>query len=191
MGFIFEYVKPIVFFLVLETVIFNLISDIAFKKLTKLFCGIILILLILVPVEKILGIAQAPAKLLENEQLQQAVRQCENMISYGDDYLTEKYLEEYIKIIKEDIRQTVENEGLSMADCEIEIDTEEAVIKKITVSISEKEDENQIGLKKEISISVNGDVKQISEEPEIIKIKNKIVDNYQIEEKNILIRRIK
>lgn len=191
MGFIFEYVKPIVFFLVLETVIFNLISDIAFKKLTKLFCGIILILLILVPVEKILGIAQAPAKLLENEQLQQAVRQCENMISYGDDYLTEKYLEEYIKIIKEDIRQIVENEGLSMADCEIEIDTEEAVIKKITVSISEKEDENQIGLKKEISISVNGDVKQISEEPEIIKIKNKIVDNYQIEEKNILIRRIK
>ena len=59
MGIIFEYIRPVVFFLLLETVIFNLISDIAFKKLTKLFCGIVLILLILIPLEKLLEIGRA------------------------------------------------------------------------------------------------------------------------------------
>lgn len=191
MGIIFEYIRPVVFFLVLETVIFNLISDIAFKKLTKLFCGMVLILLILIPLEKLLGITELPEELLKNEQLQQSIRECENMINYGDEYLVEKYSEEYIKIIREDIRQMVENEGLTLMDCKIDIETEENVkIKKITLSISEEE-EDRINIYKDISISVNGDAKQISEEPEIIKIKNQIIGNYQIEEGNILIRRVK
>lgn len=187
MGIIFEYIRPVVFFLLLETVIFNLISDNAFKKLTKLFCGMVLILLILVPLEKLLGITGLPEELLKNEQLEQSVRECENMINYGDAYLAEKYSEEYKKIIKEDIRQMVENEGLALVDCEIELETEETVkIKRITLGIS-REEQNGI----DISISVNGNVKQISEEPEIIKIKNQIIGNYQIEERDILIRRAK
>lgn len=192
MGVIFEYVRPVVFFLVLETVIFNLISDIAFKKLTKLFCGMVLILLLLVPIEKLLGITEVPEQLLKNEQLRQSIQQCEDMIGYGDNYLVEKYSEEYKKIIREDIRQMVENEGLTLADCEIDMETEEEVkIKKITLSISEKEEENKINIYTDISVSVNGAAKQISEEPEMIKIKNKIIGSYQIEEENILIRRVK
>lgn len=109
------------------------------------------------------------------------------MINYGDVYLAEKYSKEYKKIIKEDIRQMVENEGLALVDCEIELETEETVkIKRITLGIS-REEQNGI----DISISVNGNVKQISEEPEIIKIKNQIIGNYQIEERDILIRRAK
>ncbi len=192
MGIIFEYIRPVVFFLLLETVIFNLISDIAFKKLTKLFCGIILILLILIPLEKLLGMTELPEELLKNEQLQQSIRECENMINYGDSYLAEKYSEEYKKIIKEDIRQMVENEGLTLTDCEIDMETEENVkIKKIILSISEEGEDDRINIYRDISISVNGDAKQISEEPEIIKIKNQIIGSYQIEEGNILIRRVK
>jgi len=191
MEIIFEYVRPIIFFLILETVIFNLISDIAFKKLTKLFCGIVLILLILVPAEKLLGVTEVTEELLKNEQLQQSIKECEDMINYGDGYLAEKYSEEYKKIIKEDIRQIVENEGLVLTDCEIDLEPEEeAKIKKITLSISGKE-EDKINIDKDISISVNGNTRQISEEPEIIKIKNKIIGNYQIEEENILVRRVK
>ncbi|MCI8824376.1 MAG: stage III sporulation protein AF [Lachnospiraceae bacterium] len=192
MGIIFEYIRPVVFFLLLETVIFNLISDIAFKKLTKLFCGIILILLILIPLEKLLGMTELPEELLKNEQLQQSIRECENMINYGDSYLAEKYSEEYKKIIKEDIRQMVENEGLTLTNCEIDMETEENVkIKKIILSISEEGEDDRINIYRDISISVNGDAKQISEEPEIIKIKNQIIGSYQIEEGNILIRRVK
>ncbi len=192
MRIIFEYIRPVVFFLLLETVIFNLISDIAFKKLTKLFCGIILILLILIPLEKLLGMTELPEELLKNEQLQQSIRECENMITYGDSYLAEKYSEEYKKIIKEDIRQMVENEGLTLTDCEIDMETEENVkIKKIILSISEEGEDDRINIYRDISISVNGDAKQISEEPEIIKIKNQIIGSYQIEEGNILIRRVK
>ena len=192
MGIIFEYIRPVVFFLILETVIFNLISDIAFKKLTKLFCGIVLILFILAPLEKLLGMTKLPEELLKNEQLQQSITECENMINYGDSYLAEKYSEEYKKIIRENIRQIVENEGLTLLDCEIDIETKEnATIKKIILSISEGTEENKINMYTDISISVNGNTKQISEEPEIIKIKNQIIGNYQIEEENILIRRVK
>ena len=147
MGIIFEYIRPVVFFLLLETVIFNLISDIAFKKLTKLFCGIILILLILIPLEKLLGMTELPEELLKNEQLQQSIRECENMINYGDSYLAEKYSEEYKKIIKEDIRQMVENEGLTLTNCEIDMETEENVkIKKIILSISEEGEDDRINI---------------------------------------------
>ena len=119
-------------------------------------------------------------------------RECENMINYGDSYLAEKYSEEYKKIIKEDIRQMVENEGLTLTDCEIDMETEENVkIKKIILSISEEGEDDRINIYRDISISVNGDAKQISEEPEIIKIKNQIIGSYQIEEGNILIRRVK
>ncbi len=133
-----------------------------------------------------------PEELLKNEQLQQSIRECENMINYGDSYLAEKYSEEYKKIIKEDIRQMVENEGLTLTDCEIDMETEENVkIKKIILSISEEGEDDRINIYRDISISVNGDAKQISEEPEIIKIKNQIIGSYQIEEGNILIRRVK
>lgn len=114
------------------------------------------------------------------------------MINYGDSYLAEKYSEEYKKIIKEDIRQMVENEGLTLTNCEIDMETEENVkIKKIILSISEEGEDDRINIYRDISISVNGDAKQISEEPEIIKIKNQIIGSYQIEEGNILIRRVK
>ena len=135
---------------------------------------------------------ELPEELLKNEQLQQSIRECENMINYGDSYLAEKYSEEYKKIIKEDIRQMVENEGLTLTNCEIDMETEENVkIKKIILSISEEGEDDRINIYRDISISVNGDAKQISEEPEIIKIKNQIIGSYQIEEGNILIRRVK
>lgn len=72
------------------------------------------------------------------------------------------------------------------------METEENVkIKKIILSISEEGEDDRINIYRDISISVNGDAKQISEEPEIIKIKNQIIGSYQIEEGNILIRRVK
>lgn len=196
MEIIFEYIKPIVFFLVLETLIFNLISDMAFKKLTKLFCGMVMVLLILAPVEKLMGVTEEPGALLKNAQLEQSIRQCEDMINYGDKYLIGKYSAEYEKIIEEDIRQMTENEGMSLAECDISIEAEEEIkIKKIVLSIAGKEEkketEDKIDIDTNINIYTKEGIRKISEEPEIIKIKNEIINHYQVNEEDILIRRVK
>ena len=192
MEIIFEYIKPVVFFLLLETVVFNLISDMAFKRLIKLFCGIVLILLILAPAEKLMEVTEEPGALLKNAQLEQSVKQCEDMINYGDKYLMDKYSEEYEKIIEEDIRQITENEGLSLTECNISIEAEEEVkIKKIVLNIAGKEEKKGAEDRIDIRIYTEETAGKISEEPEIIKIKNKIIDRYQVNEEDILIRRVK
>lgn len=189
---VFEYIKPIVFFLILESVVFSLISDGAFKKLAKMFCGVVLIILILAPVGKLAGLTETPGDFLKNAQLEQSMRQCEEMIHSGDEYLADKYSEQYEKIIRENIGEMVEKEGMRMAGCEISMDTEgEVKITKIALHITEggeADRQNNIAdIQTDITISIKDNDRQVSEEPEVIKIRNQIMENYHIEEENIFI----
>ena len=192
MSIIFAYIKPILFFVILESLILNLISDGAFKKLAKLFCGFVLILLVLVPIGKTMGVMKSPGDFLKDAQLEQSIKQCEDMMNYSDKYLTDKYSEEYKKIVKENIEQIAENEGMMVTSCDISIDmNEEIEIKKIVLVISEKEKayKDTIDVYTDIMISVTEDNEKISEAPEILKIRNGIAENYHVDEENILIRR--
>ena len=114
------------------------------------------------------------------------------MMNYSDKYLTDKYSEEYKKIVKENIEQIAENEGMMVTSCDISIDmNEEIEIKKIVLVISEKEKayKDTIDVYTDIMISVTEDNEKISEAPEILKIRNGIAENYHVDEENILIRR--
>ena len=188
----FLYIKPVIFFLILESVVFSLISDGTFKKLAKLFCGVVLIMLILVPVGKFMGITEVPGDFLKSAQLEQSMQQCEDMINYGDEYLINRYTKEYENIMIENISSIVENEGMELENCDITMETDgEVKIKKIVLRISkegqEKQQEELIDVNVDVGISINDDDRKVMEEPEIIKIRNTILDTFHLEEENILI----
>ena len=55
MGNILEYIKNIGFFLILVSVVCNALPENSFKKYCKLFCGLVLVALVITPIDSILN----------------------------------------------------------------------------------------------------------------------------------------
>lgn len=183
---LFAYIKPIIFFLILESVLLSLISDVSFKKMVKLFCGVVLVLLVLRPIAALLGLEGTAGDFLKDEGLRQELEQCEKLIQSQDDYIAQKYGEKYRSIVMENVKEIVEQEGYQLSACEVRMNEENGV-EGMMLEVFEGEEETLISVRTEVEISVNTEEKKTQEEPEIIKIKNTISQIYQLKETDVTI----
>lgn len=198
----FAYIKPIVFFLLLECVVLNLLPEGGFRKLFKLCMGIILILLILSPVCQWTGGGIKIEKILNDMSRRSELDLYGDILAEKDEYLMAKYFEEYERVVKESIEKITEEQGMHVYQCDLVLDREGEgmALKSIYVLVGYQEQIEEI---ESINILVeietkrgengedaNGEKKEKIDSPVILKIKNDIIDIYHIAPENLTVEEV-
>lgn len=81
---IYIVVKPVVSFLMVETIVLQLLPAGEFRKMVKRFSGIVLILLLLKPVLSLTDRNVDSGQWIQKAQIEQELKNCENLIkSWG------------------------------------------------------------------------------------------------------------
>lgn len=197
----FTYIKPIVFFLLLECVVLNLLPEGGFRKLFKLCMGIILILLILSPVCQWTGGEIKIEEILNDMSRRSELRQYEDILMEKDEYLMAKYFEEYERVVRESIGEIAGMQGMHVYQCDLALDREGEgmALKSIYVLVGYQEDyQKEIEEIESIHILVETEDTQESGEkngtidsPVILKIKNDIIDIYHIAPENLTVEEVR
>ena len=166
-----ENSKSIVSFLILETVLLNLISNQGFQKMLRLCSGVILILLVLKSFNWLVDFTGTADSFLKKTQLDQTIRQCEDMIAEGDVYLTEQYTQQYKETVESGIRELAEQEGIVLNRCQIVLSENEIKLSRIELEIDTDDGTVQESEVEKVHISLTETEEQTeTESPDIINI---------------------
>lgn len=96
--FLYEWIRNVAFYLVMITAVIQILPNDTYKKYVHFFTGLVLILLLMTPVLKILGMENFASSLEGGESFEQKIQEMEEETEYLrevqlDDYLQEKNIE--------------------------------------------------------------------------------------------------
>lgn len=92
--FLYEWVENIAFYMILATVLIQILPDNTYKKYIRFFTGMILILLLMTPVFRIFGMEGTVSDLFTTGKYQDELEEIERSTSYLRDIELEDYAEE-------------------------------------------------------------------------------------------------
>lgn len=153
MDIIYEGIRTIAVYLILVTVLLNLVNGNTYKKYVELVCGMVLILIVLSPITKLLSLddnmqynlnlSNFKLEMLEQEFFKEA-----------EEFNQEALAKEYKKVLMEQISQIVEQEGQIVEKSDITLSKEDyGVIEEVVVEIREERNESE-GVNKKTDNSV-------------------------------------
>lgn len=102
---LYQWVENIAFYMVFMTAALHLIPGDGYRKYLKFFTGMILILLVISPVLRVVGMEQTFHEIFEERIYEEELRNIEKETSY----LKEIQLEEYLPLKRSDSEPTPEN----------------------------------------------------------------------------------
>lgn len=176
-GAVYEIIQNIAIYLILVTIILNLIGDSSYKKYVELVCGMILILILLTPLTKVFALDET---FFYNWNLSsyQMNSMDKSKILAAEEKQQEKLQQEYTSSLKEQIKIIVEKEGRFLSDAQIEYDKKsQGTIKNLQVWIAPEKTEEK---KEDISIAPIVISKDNSdEEQEKGKVASQMEENIQ------------
>lgn len=197
---IYEWIRSIVIYMILNTVIMNLIGKSRYKKYISVISGMILVLIIITPILEIMNIEDtidlyiaSNDSSIETASFKDSLRKMEN------DKIDEIFAQ-YKENIRKDIELIIQDEELKLADLSMEINQNESspsfgYINKLNVKLkkedkSAREREDFIHFKRieidPISFTMNRNNDEANPPSPIeIRIKNKLSDFYNIKGDNI------
>lgn len=182
---IYQWIKNIAFYIILVTAIMNVIPNNNYKKYINLYTGIIMIILVLAPISRLLGVKTRLdtnfVKNIYNQELK-SVKLDTYQISETS---SSKLLDEYKQEIEGQVEKIVNKEGYYMVSSQIvmneDMESENyGNLEGIEVAISTQEKENQ-----KIEVSKIQVGKKILETPEEISVKNVLNNFYNVGLDNI------
>lgn len=189
MAGIYGWIKNIVIYMILNTIINNLLGKTSYKKYVSLVSGMILVLIVIVPITKLLKIEDITNNLFDFNQLAVEVSDFKNnIISIENDEYNNLFLELEENII-ENIRNMLMEDGLYLINCKVMLNEEYGSdsfgnITYIKLEASTKENQiNKVEKIEKIVISENSTKDFIS--PQEIIIKDKLSDFYNLDKDNI------
>lgn len=166
MGYIYSWIKDIIIYLILITVVMNLLGKSNYKRYIGVFTGMILVILVVSPLIKFFHIENtleyyfaANKYTIESEDISGKMVDMESQQQ-------EIILKEYKNKIKEQVNQIVENQGLYPVSIEVEV-------------YEEKENSN-FGTIKTISIVASREEEAKSEEGDTKNVDKVAIDKIKI-----------
>lgn len=197
---IYEWVRSIVIYMILNTVIMNLIGKSSYKKYISVISGMILVLIIITPILEIMNIEDTiDFYIASNDSSMEAASFKDSLRKMEEDQIDEIFAQ-YKENIWKDVETIIEDENLKLADLSMEINRDEnsltfGHISKMNIKIRKEEETNS---NKEdiiqferieidpISFSKNSKKDDVNPPSPIeIRIKNKLSDFYNIKGDNI------
>ena len=202
MNIISRWIKNIVFYMLLNTVLMNLLGNSRYKKYVSIVSGLILVMIVISPLIKILHLDDELDYKIRSKEFAVETADFQNSLDIMEKNKTDLIFNEYKEKIKNQVGEIMESQGLYLVDLDISInmDSEHEDFGEITsmsiLAKDTKEDLESKSLKERIeieevrisAINHNQDEAQSQEKiysAEEIAIKMKLSDFYNIETENI------
>jgi stage III sporulation protein AF len=190
---IYSWVKNIIIYFILITVIENALPKNNYRKYMKVFTGMILVILVISPFIKMLNIEDKISYYYELEDFKQNTKDMENSLLAMDEVREEKIMDGYSKMILGQVEGIVESFGYYPVEVrpEWEQGSEEETYGQIyglTLIVARKEQTSQDKIEVEkvrIENGEEGQTEQKKESIDEINMKNAIADFYNISVNNI------
>lgn len=115
-----EYIKNIGFFLILVSVVCNALPENGFKKYCKLFCGLVLVVLVLTPINAILNFDGDIGEIFAAGSYEGQVKELESKLMMQEKLQMDTALEQYETGVAELLEDIATNQGLHIIDVDIE-----------------------------------------------------------------------
>ena len=186
MDWVVEWMKEIAIFYVIGTFIMNLIHDEKYVKYVKLFLGVIMIILIITPVGKFLGL---DGSFIRQWKFNSGIAMSNELVEElknTDEKRQQAILSEYYELVKTDIAEYTESLGVYLTEASFVLNLDSSsetygTFEKMDIYVSRTK--NGIGniYVDEIIIGTNNP----SEDIVAIEIKKYIEEVYNVKKSNI------
>ncbi len=136
---ILEYIKNIGFFLILVSVVCNALPDNSFKKYCRLFCGLVLVIMVLSPIDAILNFDGDIADIFTTKTYGAKLDELESKLKLQEQLELDTAMVEYEAGLKEMLDDIATEQGLNITCVKVayEYDNEEEmVLTGLTFSLS-------------------------------------------------------
>ena len=200
MGDLYEWIRNIVIYMILNTIIMNLLGNSSYKKYVSIVSGMILVLIVVSPFIKYLRVEDKLNYYLDFNEFAIETADFENSLRTMEEEQLEYVFQEYSARVKSRVETILQGEGLRLTDFQLNLNRDETSqsfgeilemdIKAAYGSETEKTSDRifieDIVITK-VKMDDEGKPKPIEEAPSPaeISIKNKIMDFYNIPLNNI------
>ena len=124
MEIIFDWIRSLVFYLILMTMVVNLLPDKKYEKYLRLFVGVIFLMLVFSPFINLSGVEARAAEAFSRLTFQNDARALKREITDADGARMAKLVESYRDAIEVDLRQMAEELGMECLAVAISLDEE-------------------------------------------------------------------
>lgn len=164
------YIKNIGFFLILMSVVSNVMPDNSYKKYCRLFCGLILVVLVINPFYKFLNYDGDIGDIFVSNTYKSELLELEKQLEVQQQFLDDKAVEHYEGIIRDELdgiaieaglyllevsvefRETEEGDDLSLDELTLYVTDEKSVYDEHIKNASEKDEYEDTDNNDEIKI---------------------------------------
>ena len=206
------YVERIAVFIIAEGIFLRLTTNEDYKKMIKICSGMILIIIVLSPLDEIFEFTGLVTEFLQEITGENRMEELKEVFSRSDEKNIERVRKEYEKVLSDGLKNIAGEYGYSVKSVNVVFDdTRQNYIGSVTVYLAEEgyEADNNTdntykkndadmeieAIEKIESVRINTENGQAShndnrmdiELPDIIAIKNRIVDKYGIDYERISI----
>ncbi len=190
-----EYIRNIAIFIIMEGLILSAVTNESFKKIVKIFSGMILIIIVLSPLDNIFNITDLINTHFYEWDKKESINEIISSIENTNEENVANVKKQYENIVFDDVNSVAVKEGYMVTSVNVTFDDSKSnYIGSVEIYISKEEEtfeENMVEVVKVGSIKLNDgnddEVKSTDYNPSIINIKNYIVDQYGVDYKNIII----
>lgn len=200
MNEIYLWVKNIVIYMILNTIIMNLLGNSSYKKYVSIVSGMLLVLIVISPLLNILKIDEKLDYFFQSNNFAIETSDFKNSLLRMEQQQNDAIFSEYKEKMRTQVDKILASENLYVKDFQVTLDTDvnssnfgeiqKMIIKASTVKVEQKKN----GVKRIEEVTVlpiiihSQDEKEIVEyvpSPTEINIKNKLSDFYNMEPANI------
>lgn len=197
---IYEWIRSIVIYMILNNIIMNLIGKSSYKKYVSVISGMVLVLIIITPILEIVNIEDSiDLYIASNDRRMEATSFKDSLRKMEENQINEIFAQ-YKESIWKDVEIIVEEEELNLTDLSIDINRDEnspsfGCINSMNIKLKKLEEidskkESFIQFKKieidTVTFSRNRKNDEVNPPSPIeIRIKNKLSDFYNIKGDNI------
>lgn len=197
---IYEWIRSIVIYMILNNIIMNLIGKSSYKKYVSVISGMVLVLIIITPILEIMSIEDTIDLYIASNDSQVEAASFKDSLRKMEENQINEIFAQYKESIWKDVEAIVEEEELRLIDLSIDINRDQnsssfGCINSMDIKMNKLEEidskkEDFIQFKKieidPVTFSRNGKNDEANPpSPTGIRIKNKLSDFYNIKGDNI------
>lgn len=127
MRLLLEYVRNIGYFLILMSLVSNVMPDNSYKKYCRMFCGLILMILVINPFYNFMNMEGDFDDMFANASFKAQINELETQLITNDDIMNKKVIREYELLILDELQKFAKEEGIYILDITVDIEENEAM----------------------------------------------------------------
>lgn len=139
MGALLDYIKNIGYFLILMSLVSNVMPDNSYKKYCRMFCGLILVVLVINPFYEFLNYKGDIKDIFAMTSYESKAMELENQIKMSESNTRDRVIGEYENLIVNELQGSAREEGLYIMEARVELtEGEDIQLSRLNLIVTEK-----------------------------------------------------